>query len=194
MILIALTSNRFRKALIPTSLETFARPQGSMNSRKRLIGSAIASRKFEACRASRFLTIDPSRSGISIRPWQEGYRAAEKLRMNLGLERHDPNLAIKHLFDGKLEGNDLLLREGPPSLDALLRRNNGNVQTGVLKLHPSQRRFHACRAVYLAWCCSEREQAAATVAATRKQQASRAFAAEFSHPRNCLRSAPGDMA
>jgi len=133
----------------------------------------------------------PPHTDLSIKSWDEGYRAAECLRANLGLEHDDPKRVIKRLFDGMLDKNDLALPNGPSSIDALTRRIDGKVQGGLLKLHPMQRRFHGCRALYLGWRSEDGQETAATVGTTRKQQASRAFAAELLAPQRLLRERAG---
>jgi hypothetical protein len=133
----------------------------------------------------------PPSSDLSIRPWNEGYQAAEQLRSNLRLDHSDPKQAIKRLFEGMLDKEHIALSDGPSSVDAVLRRTNGSVQGGILKLHPKQRRFHGCRMLYLGWKSADGQETAATVANTRKQQASRAFAAELVAPRRLLRERAG---
>lgn len=133
----------------------------------------------------------PPPTDLSIQPRDEGYRAAEHLRSTLGLEHDDPGLAIKRLFDDILDKETLVLPGGPSSIDALARRVNGTVQGGLLKLHPRQRRFHGCRFLYLGWRSTDGQETAATAAATRKQQASRAFAAELIAPYRSLQERAG---
>ncbi len=133
----------------------------------------------------------PPDTDLSIKSWDEGYRAADHLRTSLSLEHDNPKRVIKSLFDGMLDKDGLALPGGPSSIDALTRRINGTVQGGLLKLHPKQRRFHGCRALYLGWRSADGQETAATVATTRKQQASRAFAAELLAPQRLLRERAG---
>lgn len=128
---------------------------------------------------------------LSIKPWEEGYKAADTLRTVLGLTPEKPERTIKLLFDGALDKDLSVLPDGPSSIEALTRRASGHMQVGVQKRLPRQRRFHACRAAYLAWHCKEGQEAGITVAKTRSQQASRAFAAELLAPAELLRERAG---
>ena len=133
----------------------------------------------------------PPPTDLSLKPWDEGYNAAEHLRSRLGLEHDDPRLVIRRLFGDILENETLALPDGPSSIDALARRVNGTIQGALLKVHPRQRRFHGCRFLYLGWRSTDGQKSAATAAATRKQQASRAFAAELIAPHRLLQERAG---
>jgi hypothetical protein len=133
----------------------------------------------------------PPKVDLSVRPWEEGYKAAEHLRTVLGIKSGDPKRALKSLFDGALDNGMYVLPVGPSAIEALTLRKTDHMQIGVQKRIPLQRRFHACRATYLAWHCAEGQQAGITIAKTRRQQASRAFAAELLAPAELLRERAG---
>lgn len=133
----------------------------------------------------------PPKTDLSIKPWEEGYKAADALRTALGLTPEKPKRTVKQLLDGALDHHLSSLPEGPSSIEGLLRRASHYMQVGVQKRLPTQRRFHACRAIYLAWHSIDGQEAGITVAKTRRQQASRAFAAELLAPAELLRERAG---
>jgi hypothetical protein len=133
----------------------------------------------------------PLETDLSIKAWEEGYRAAHTLRTSLGLAHDDPDRTLNLLFDGTLDNYPSVLPGGPSSIEALARRVDGHMQVGVHKGPPQRHRFHACRAAYLAWRCGDGQEAGVTVAKTRRQQASRAFAAELLAPAKLLRERAG---
>jgi hypothetical protein len=72
------------------------------------------------------------------------------------------------------------------AVNALLHRSGSAAKIGTVAKSARQRRFRALAATYLAWTATDGEDRAATDATTRRQQASRAFAAEMVAPRQAL--------
>jgi hypothetical protein len=68
----------------------------------------------------------------------------------------------------------------------LIHRSTSAARIGTVARSARQRRFRACAATYIAWLSQSGDIRAGTVALTRQQQASRAFAAEMVAPRQYM--------
>lgn len=124
---------------------------------------------------------------LSEPAWRVGTLAAEQLRNTVNFNLSDPRKELERLFGEVLLSRRALFHKAPPSVNALLRRHDRTAQIGTIARTAREQRFKACAASYLAWDTPVGEERAATPAFTRRQQASRAFAAEMLAPREFLR-------
>jgi len=122
--------------------------------------------------------------------WREGYRAAQAVRTRLGLGLH-PKRAVERLLDGAASGHATTLDPVQGPVEGLVQRRDGTARVAVTGRTAPQRRFRLCRGAYLAWRAGEAGDGLVTVAGTRAQQASRAFAAELLAPAELLRERAG---
>ena len=129
---------------------------------------------------------EPPRDDLRIAPGEIGFRAASDLRTRLGLGGQHPKKAVDELLRGVASKEATLTERGPAPLTGLIHRSNGVAHIGTVARSARQRRFRACAATYIAWLSKSGDMRAATVAFTRQQQASRAFAAEMVAPRQYL--------
>jgi hypothetical protein len=118
--------------------------------------------------------------------WYAGQVSAELLRAHTGVPTEDPRLAVDQLLGGIIAEGGELTSSGPAGVTALLHRSDSSAKIGAVARSARQRRFRTLAATYLAWTASGGEDHAATEAHTRRQQASRAFAAEMVAPRQAL--------
>jgi len=124
----------------------------------------------------------PPRDDVQVPPWAIGVGAARQLAERLGLHQ-GPRKAVNELLGAAVKNDANLSRKGPAILTALVQRRNGVAHVGAIAASARQQRFRACAATFLAWTADSGDDRAATVALTRGQQASRAFAAEMLAPR-----------
>ncbi len=75
----------------------------------------------------------PPRIDISVKPWEEGYKAAAELRKILGLTREKPPRTVEILLHGALDDDQCVLPAGPSAIEALTRRVSDHMQIGVKK-------------------------------------------------------------
>lgn len=118
--------------------------------------------------------------------WHAGQMSAELLRAHTGVPTEDPRSAVDELLGGVIAYGGELIQDGPSGVTALLHRYDSSAQIGAVAKSARQRRFRTLAATYLAWTATDGEDRAATEAYTRRQQASRAFAAEMVAPRQAL--------
>lgn len=118
--------------------------------------------------------------------WHAGQRSAEFLRAHTGLPTEDPRSAVDELLGSVIADGGELTRNGPSGVTALVHRSGSSARIGAVARSARQRRFRTLAATYLAWTATDGEDRAATEANTRRQQASRAFAAEMVAPRQAL--------
>lgn len=111
-----------------------------------------------------------------------GFRAAKMLRRRLGLPDNDPKRATAAILSETDSSTGVLAKKGPDQITGLMHRTNGVAHIGTIAASARQRHFRACSATYIAWCSVPGDLRAGTVALTRRQQASRAFAAEMVAP------------
>jgi len=126
--------------------------------------------------------LDPARPA-----WDSGYRAAIALRQQLSLDE-DPRQATRRLIGDVTKD---IAGNAPPAVEGLLFRHEGCLRTLVKAQSSAQWRFRECRAAYLGWGAEPGSYPLLTTAATHRQQASRAFAAELLCPADYLRHAAG---
>jgi hypothetical protein len=123
---------------------------------------------------------------MRVPPWVIGTSIAKQLRSRLGLSKQ-PKTAVLELLGNAVNRTNNLSDRGPASLTALIARQNGSAHIGAIAVSSRQQRFRACAGTYLAWIADAGEERASTIALTRHQQASRAFAAEMLAPQEVLR-------
>ncbi len=129
---------------------------------------------------------EPPQDDLRIAPGEIGFRAAVGLRARLGLGLKNPRKAVDDLLGGVASKGSVLTEKGPAPMTGLIHRANGVAHIGTVARSARQRRFRACAAAYIAWFSKSGDVRAGTVAFTRQQQASRAFAAEIVAPRQYL--------
>jgi len=115
-----------------------------------------------------------------------GHHSAIRLRAHAVLPTEDPRLAVDQLLGGVIAEGSQLAAGGPSGITALVQKNGTSARIGTVARSARQRRFRACAAAYMAWTSRNDEDRAATEATTRRQQASRAFAAEMLAPQQAL--------
>jgi hypothetical protein len=130
----------------------------------------------------------PAIDDLDVPAWVTGQASAERLHAHAGIDIENPRQAISDLLGRAISETGVLGREGPDGVSALVQRRGTAARIGAIARSARQRRFRACAATYLAWTANSDEDRAATEASTRRQQASRAFAAEMVAPRNALRA------
>lgn len=118
--------------------------------------------------------------------WMVGQVSAELLRIHAGVPVENPRQAVSELLGSVIAEGGELGKQGPEGVSALVERLGSSARIGTVARSARQRRFRACAATYLAWTAEEGQGRAATEAITRRQQASRAFAAEMVAPRQAL--------
>ncbi|WP_237481873.1 hypothetical protein [Lichenibacterium dinghuense] len=124
----------------------------------------------------------PPRDDLHGLPGDLGFRAARMLRHRLGLSDNDPKRATAAILGDADSLAGVLTKRGPDRMTGLTHRTNGVAHIGTIAASARQRHFRACSAAYIAWCSDPGDLRAGTVALTRRQQASRAFAAEMVAP------------
>jgi hypothetical protein len=130
---------------------------------------------------------DFPRDQLDLAAWEMGGQAAEALRQNTGCDLHRPRKHLEQLFGEILLANSASFRKSPPSVSALVARESSIARIATVARSAREQRFKACAAAYIAWGAIPGEDRATTPAFTRRQQASRAFAAELLAPREYLR-------
>ncbi|WP_439815502.1 hypothetical protein [Zavarzinia sp. CC-PAN008] len=118
--------------------------------------------------------------------WMAGQASAELLRDQVSLSVDRPRSAVDRLVGSIIAEGGQLDKYGPNGISAIVERRCSSARIGTVARSARQRRFRACAAVYMAWTAKEGDEHAATDASTRRQQASRAFAAEMLAPRQAL--------
>jgi len=125
--------------------------------------------------------------------WRRGVQAAQRVRTKLGIKEIDPygsNLLFEKLKidpSRRIQHADNNI-EGAPVVGAVARKDQ-IARVALLQHKEVQRRFAAARAAYAAWASENQEESRLlTLAVTRDQQASRAFAAEMTAPFAYIRS------
>lgn len=128
----------------------------------------------------------PAADDLADPAWVAGQVSAERLRAHTGLPLENPRQAINDLLGSVIADGNELSQQGPDGISALLRRDGFRAHIGTVAKRARQRRFRACAATYLAWTSRDGDEHAVTDALTRRQQASRSFAAEMLAPREAL--------
>jgi hypothetical protein len=131
-------------------------------------------------------------------PWQLGKQAARKVRTSLGIGSTDPWGG--HAFFDKLRIDpstaDVSTLESPTAarLSGGMQRADLIMHMALADSHLPRRRFAAARGAFLGWSSEAISSHLITSARTRKQQASRAFAAEMLAPFEYIRTRAGGAA
>lgn len=128
----------------------------------------------------------PAEDYLEDPAWMAGQASAELLRAYTGLPIENPRSAVNDLLGGVVADGGELDKNGPNGISAIVQRLGSSARIGTVARSARQRRFRSCAAAYMAWTAEEGEEHAATDALTRKQQSSRAFAAEMLAPRQAL--------
>lgn len=128
----------------------------------------------------------PIEDDLSHPAWTAGEASATALRARSGFRNEPPKRAVDELFGAAVFPGVVASEVGPNSLMAVVRRLNTSAQLAIVARSARQRRFRACAATYVAWTSMAGEDRASTEAITRRQQASRAFAAEMLAPKEAL--------
>jgi hypothetical protein len=138
-------------------------------------------------------TISPPAENLSTPAWHRGVEAARKVRRKLGIKDADPRGGTK-LFeilkiDPSRKVDHLRIEaEAMPIVGAVVRDDQA-AHVALLQKGEVQRRFAAARAAYTAWTGERKgDKRLMSLAVTRDQQASRAFAAELMAPFSYLRA------
>jgi hypothetical protein len=128
----------------------------------------------------------PPIDNIAMPAGEFGFRVAADLREKLGLSDKDPRKSLKEFLGAAQFHNAALASKGPAQMTSLVERTNGSAHIGTVARSARQQHFRACAGAFIAWCSEVDELRAGTFALTRRQQASRAFAAEMVAPRAYL--------
>lgn len=118
--------------------------------------------------------------------WVAGEASASALRANSGFRTESPRRAVEELLGAAVSPEGSVGEAGPKSVTAITRRLESSMQITTIARSARQRRFRACAATYIGWMSVAGEYRATTEALTRRQQASRAFAAEILAPKEAL--------
>ncbi|WP_156427397.1 hypothetical protein [Novosphingobium sp. Fuku2-ISO-50] len=129
---------------------------------------------------------NPAFDDLTEPAWVAGQVSADLLRNNTGLPVENPRGAVSDLLGSVIAEGGELAWSGPEGISAVTHRLGSKARIGTVARSARQRRFRACAAAYMAWTSEQGQEHAATDASTRKQQASRAFAAEMLAPRQAL--------
>ena len=122
--------------------------------------------------------------------FRTGYRAARALRQSLNVEERDINGA-RFIFERLKLEPAIRIENGVQSESPVIgitRKSGDEGRLALVSTNRSSRRFSGARAAYLFWTSTESQSRLITAAATRDQQASRAFAAELLVPQAYVRS------
>lgn len=117
--------------------------------------------------------------------WTAGELSALKLRQNTSMRGIHPKEAVDEILGAAVYAEGALV-SAPRAVTGLIRRSGNRARISPVAKSARQRRFRASAAAYLAWTTLDGQDRAATVAITRRQQASRAFAAELLSPKDVL--------
>lgn len=128
----------------------------------------------------------PAADSLNDPAWVAGQRSAELLRDRTHVSIENPRRAVDDLLGSAISETGEIGKGGPSGISGLIQRLGSSARIGTVARSARQRRFRACAATYMAWIANDGEDRAATEAMTRRQQASRAFAAEMLAPRKAL--------
>lgn len=135
---------------------------------------------------SALLSITAPADGVQLPGWRRGVQGARKVRNALGISEDDPRgsdllfAALGINIDGAI--GEPRSEDEPVILGAVCRENS-RLSLGLTQPSATKRRFTAARAAFAAWTAETPTWSKLlTLAVTRDQQASRAFAAEMTAP------------
>lgn len=123
---------------------------------------------------------------LRVPAYRIGEDAAHNLRAAAGYSADSSRQMVNDVFGPAVARSSELSRTGPHGISGVCHRSSETMQVGIVAQSARQRRFRACAAAYMGWIAQEGEDRAATLAYTRRQQASRAFAAELLAPQSML--------
>jgi hypothetical protein len=138
-------------------------------------------------------SISPPADNLSTPAWHRGVEAARRVRRKLGIKDTDPRGGTKLFETLKIDPSRKAEHvrseaETMPIVGAVIREDQ-TAYVALLQQTEVQRRFAAARAAYTAWTAEQRrDKRLMSLAVTRDQQASRAFAAELMAPFGYLRA------
>ena len=121
----------------------------------------------------------PAADDLNDPAWVAGQASAELLYTRTTASIEKPRQAIDEIFGSAISREGEIGERGPDGVSALVQRFTTSAKIGTVARSARQRRFRACAATYIAWTAMDGDERAATDASTRRQQASRAFAAEM---------------
>jgi hypothetical protein len=156
------------------------------------LGTAVGWLREVEPRLARFPEVQLSSFGAPVEDdldhpaWTPGEASAIALRVNSGLRNEPPRKAVEELLGAAAFPGGEVAAVGPNALTAVIRRLENSARIATVARSARQRRFRACAATYVAWTSVAGEDRASTEAITRRQQASRAFAAEMLAPKDAL--------
>ena len=128
----------------------------------------------------------PEKDDLRLPAWVSGVETAKRIQATLGLDLGNPRRVVDELLGSLVAESGELSAEGPTGVTAMVQRLASAARIGTIAKSARQRRFRGCAAIYLGWTATDGEERATTEAATRRQQSSRAFAAEMVAPRDVL--------
>ena len=129
---------------------------------------------------------NPSEDDLDGPAWLAGENSAIALRENTGFRNEHPKKAVDELLGSAVFFDGLAEKIESNSLTSIVRRLESSARIATIARSARQRRFRACAATYIAWTSMPGVDRATTEAITRRQQASRAFAAEMLAPKKAL--------
>jgi len=129
---------------------------------------------------------NPAADDLNNPAWMAGYESAELLHAQATVSIEEPRRVIDDILGSAISKEGEIGTRGPNGVSALVQRLTTSAKIGTVARSARQRRFRACAATYLAWTAVDGDERAATDASTRRQQASRAFAAEMVAPQRAL--------
>ena len=125
---------------------------------------------------------------FDLAAWEVGRHAADVFRENTGAYGDNPRRHLERVFGGILLRNSASFSQAPASIAALVARNDTGANIATVARSAREQRFKVGAAAYISWAAAPGEDRVATPAFTRRQQASRAFAAELLAPRVYLQN------
>jgi hypothetical protein len=129
---------------------------------------------------------NPAADDLNNPAWMAGHASAELLHAQATVSIEEPRRAIDEILGSAISREGTIGEGGPDGVSALVQRLTTSAKIGTVARSARQRRFRACAATYIAWTAMDGDERAATDASTRRQQASRAFAAEMLAPQQAL--------
>jgi hypothetical protein len=158
----------------------------------------IAERAAVSTRSAAISTLEPVSSiaipadSFSAPAWRRGVRTAERIRAKFGIKDTDPRGATRifealRIDTGRRDG--ALNSDEELTIVGAVERNDLDARVALLQSTELKRRFAAARAIFSALTTDKKQESRLlTLAVTRDQQASRAFAAELTAPLALIRS------
>lgn len=159
--------------------------EGALLSGSRILSSL---EKTQASTLSVLSTIPVPNDSPTAQSWRWGVDCSKRVQAALGISPFDAAGSSK-FFDAvgihvsKPDGN-----EGTDQISAAMRREDLELRVALTSQSIAQQRFAAVRAAFMGWTGPASSTRLITAAKTRKQQASRAFAAQLLAPIEFIRA------